>query len=210
MRVGTWAWRFAALLLTFAPMSLAQSAAYAQSPAEFYKGRNVELYIGYSVGGAYDLYARVLARHLGKHIPGSPTIIPKNMEGAGSLRLALCDVIGADRAIRARPVLDDDVLPEQRLELVGEYARDEIGRSAGREGDDHADDAGGKVLRTGIRGCQPSQRNERDGHSRRRSARELHVNLAGSERGARYEVRSHPARRAASRAREFAQSAGIG
>ena len=55
MRVGTWAWRFAALLLTFAPTSLAQSAAYAQSPAEFYKGRNVELYIGYSVGGAYDL-----------------------------------------------------------------------------------------------------------------------------------------------------------
>src|SRR5262244_773547 len=71
MRVGTWAWRFAALLLTFAPISLAQPAAYAQSPAEFYKGRNVELYIGYSVGGAYDLYARVLARHLGKHIRGS-------------------------------------------------------------------------------------------------------------------------------------------
>ena len=88
MRVGTWAWRVAAALLTFAPMSLAQPAAYAQSPAEFYKGRNVELYVGYSVGGAYDLYARVLARHLGKHIPGSPTIIPKNMEGAGSLRLA--------------------------------------------------------------------------------------------------------------------------
>src|SRR5256712_10330523 len=88
MRVGTWAWRVAALLLTFAPMSLAQPAAYAQSPAEFYKGRNVELYIGYSVGGAYDLYARVIARHLGKHIPGNPTIIPKNMEGAGSLRLA--------------------------------------------------------------------------------------------------------------------------
>src|SRR5262249_37660050 len=62
--------------------------AHAQSPAEFYKGRNVELYIGYSVGGAYDLYARVLARHLGKHIPGSPTMVLKNMEGAGSLRLA--------------------------------------------------------------------------------------------------------------------------
>jgi tripartite-type tricarboxylate transporter receptor subunit TctC len=64
------------------------SPACAQSPAEFYKGRNVELYIGYSVGGAYDLYARVIARHLAKHIPGNPTIIPKNMEGAGSLRLA--------------------------------------------------------------------------------------------------------------------------
>jgi tripartite-type tricarboxylate transporter receptor subunit TctC len=61
---------------------------HAQSPAEFYKGKNVELYIGYSVGGAYDLYARVLARHIGKHIPGSPTIVPKNLEGAGSLRLA--------------------------------------------------------------------------------------------------------------------------
>jgi tripartite-type tricarboxylate transporter receptor subunit TctC len=68
--------------------ALPSATAQAQSPAEFYKGRNVELYIGYSVGGAYDLYARVLARHLGKHIPGNPTILPKNLEGAGSLRLA--------------------------------------------------------------------------------------------------------------------------
>src|SRR5262245_10629010 len=86
MRVGTWTWRVAAAVLTFAPLSLAQPTAHAQSPAEFYKGRNVELYIGYSVGGAYDLYARVLARHLGKHIPGNPTIVPNNMEGAGGLR----------------------------------------------------------------------------------------------------------------------------
>jgi tripartite-type tricarboxylate transporter receptor subunit TctC len=62
--------------------------AHAQSPADFYKGRNVELYIGYSVGGGYDLYARVLARHIGRHIPGNPTVVVKNMEGAGSLRLA--------------------------------------------------------------------------------------------------------------------------
>jgi len=62
--------------------------AYAQSPADFYKGKNVELYVGYSVGGAYDLYARTIARHLGKHIPGNPTVIVKNMEGGGSLRLA--------------------------------------------------------------------------------------------------------------------------
>src|SRR5262249_33513508 len=86
--VGTSTWSVTAAILTFAPLSLAPPAAHAHSPAEFYKGRNVELYIGYSVGGAYDLYARVLARHLGKHIPGSPTIVPKNMEGAGSLRLA--------------------------------------------------------------------------------------------------------------------------
>ena len=61
---------------------------WSQSPAEFYKGKNIDLYVGYSVGGAYDLYARLLSRHLSKHIPGNPTIVPKNMDGAGSLRLA--------------------------------------------------------------------------------------------------------------------------
>jgi tripartite-type tricarboxylate transporter receptor subunit TctC len=63
------------------------ASARAQTPADFYRGKNVDLYIGYSVGGGYDLYARMLARHLGKHIPGNPTVVTKNMEGAGSLRL---------------------------------------------------------------------------------------------------------------------------
>jgi tripartite-type tricarboxylate transporter receptor subunit TctC len=70
-----------------AVLAMLPAVACAQSVAEFYKGRNVELYIGYSVGGGYDLYARMLARHMGKHIPGNPTVLPKNMEGAGSLRL---------------------------------------------------------------------------------------------------------------------------
>jgi len=74
--------------LAVAIMSVLVAAARAQSPADFYKGKAVELYIGYSVGGGYDLYARTIARHLGKHIPGNPTVVPKNMEGAGSLRLA--------------------------------------------------------------------------------------------------------------------------
>ena len=73
-----------AAVIAFASLS----PACAQTPAQFYKGKNVDLKIGYSVGGAYDLYARTIARHLGKHIPGNPTIVPKNMEGAGSLRLA--------------------------------------------------------------------------------------------------------------------------
>jgi tripartite-type tricarboxylate transporter receptor subunit TctC len=78
-------WRvLAAALVTALPLSIAR----AQSPAEFYKGKTVEFYIGYSVGGGYDLYARTIARHIGKHIPGNPTVVPKNMEGAGSLRLA--------------------------------------------------------------------------------------------------------------------------
>ena len=64
------------------------SAATAQSPAEFYRGKTVEIDIGYSVGGGYDQYARMISRHMGKHIPGNPTVVPKNMQGAGSLRLA--------------------------------------------------------------------------------------------------------------------------
>jgi len=88
MRTGNWTRSGAAAVLTLAAILFAPPTAHAQDPAAFYKGRNVDLYIGYSVGGAYDLYARVLARHLGKHIPGNPTIVPKNLEGAGSLRLA--------------------------------------------------------------------------------------------------------------------------
>ncbi len=64
------------------------SNASAQSPANFYKGKTVELYIAYSAGGGYDLYARMLARHFGKHIPGNPLVVTKNMAGAGGLRLA--------------------------------------------------------------------------------------------------------------------------
>jgi len=57
---------------------------------DFYKGpgRNISLIIGYSVGGGYDAYARLLARFLGKHVPGEPSIIPQQMTGAGSLRAA--------------------------------------------------------------------------------------------------------------------------
>jgi len=55
---------------------------------DFYKGRNITLVIGYSVGGGYDAYARLLGRYFGKHIPGSPAIVPEQMTGAGSLRSA--------------------------------------------------------------------------------------------------------------------------
>jgi tripartite-type tricarboxylate transporter receptor subunit TctC len=63
-------------------------AGRADSVADFYRGRTVEVYVGYSTGGGYDIYARMLARHMGRFIPGNPTLLPKNMEGAGSLRLA--------------------------------------------------------------------------------------------------------------------------
>ncbi len=54
-------------------------------PATFYKGKTVTLIVGYDAGGGYDLYARTLAAHMGKHIPGNPTVIVQNMPGAGSM-----------------------------------------------------------------------------------------------------------------------------
>jgi tripartite-type tricarboxylate transporter receptor subunit TctC len=73
-----------------APMlvALCTATAHADTPAEFYNGKSVDLYIGYSTGGGYDLYGRLLARHLGKHIPGNPAVVAKNMDGAASLTLA--------------------------------------------------------------------------------------------------------------------------
>jgi tripartite-type tricarboxylate transporter receptor subunit TctC len=67
---------------------LAGPVCAASPPAQFYRGKTVTLYVGYSPGGAYDIYARLLARHLVKHMPGSPRLVVSNMEGAGSLRLA--------------------------------------------------------------------------------------------------------------------------
>ena len=54
------------------------TAAPAQSVEEFYKGKTITVYIGYSPGGGYDRYARTVGRHIGKHIPGNPDIVPKN------------------------------------------------------------------------------------------------------------------------------------
>ena len=62
--------------------------ARADAVEDFYRGRNLTIVVGYSVGGGYDAYARVVARHLSKHIPGHPTVIVQNMPGAGSLRSA--------------------------------------------------------------------------------------------------------------------------
>src|ERR1700721_447579 len=55
---------------------------------DFYKGHTVSLVIGYSVGGGFAAYARLLARYIGNHIPGNPSVIPQQMAGAGSLRAA--------------------------------------------------------------------------------------------------------------------------
>jgi tripartite-type tricarboxylate transporter receptor subunit TctC len=60
----------------------------AQEVGGFYKGKNISIIVGYSVGGGFDSYARILANYLGKYIPGQPRVLVQNMPGAGSGRAA--------------------------------------------------------------------------------------------------------------------------
>jgi len=76
--------RTAAIALLLA----AVAPAAAQLPEDFYRGKTVSLLIGTQPGGTYDAYARLLSRHIGRHIPGGPLVIAQNMPGAASLVLA--------------------------------------------------------------------------------------------------------------------------
>jgi tripartite-type tricarboxylate transporter receptor subunit TctC len=77
------------LVLAAAALSgFAIPTAQAASVSDFYRGKVVQVVVGFTAGGGYDLYARVLARHLGKHIPGNPAVVIQNMPGAGSLKAA--------------------------------------------------------------------------------------------------------------------------
>src|SRR5947209_6927860 len=60
--------------------------ARADAVADFYRGKQISIVVGYGTGGGYDVYARALARHFGRHIPGNPTVVVQNMPGAASLK----------------------------------------------------------------------------------------------------------------------------
>ena len=72
----------------FAAALILASPAMAQAPADFFAGKQITLLIGFGPAGTYDYYARLVARHMGKHIPGTPNIVPQQMPGAGSLTAA--------------------------------------------------------------------------------------------------------------------------
>lgn len=65
--------------------ALLATQACADPVADFYKGKQIQVLVGYAPGGGYDVYARLLARHMGKYIPGNPTLVVQNMPGAASL-----------------------------------------------------------------------------------------------------------------------------
>ena len=77
--------RFVARIVAalMAAITLAGAAA-AQTPEEFYKGKSLDMVIGYPPGGSNDVWGRILSRHIGRHIPGKPNVVPKNLPGAGS------------------------------------------------------------------------------------------------------------------------------
>lgn len=76
-------------LRVLSALTLAAAATFGTAQAdeieEFYSGKTVQMIVGYSAGGGYDLYARTLARHIGNHIPGNPNVVVRNVPGAGSM-----------------------------------------------------------------------------------------------------------------------------
>ena len=104
-----------------------QPALAQKSVEDFYKGKNVDLVIGYSPGGGYDLYARMVGQHLSKHIPGNPTIIPRNMPGAGS-RTAVAwisnvapkdgtAIATADQSLSIAQAMGDKALTDMKIDV---------------------------------------------------------------------------------------------
>jgi len=81
MRTG----RMIVLLAIGALFGFTTWAVSADAQEPFYKGKTIRLIVGLAPGGGYDLYSRVIGRHLGKHIPGQPNIVVENMAGAGSI-----------------------------------------------------------------------------------------------------------------------------
>jgi tripartite-type tricarboxylate transporter receptor subunit TctC len=103
----------AGLLLAGSP------AARAADPDQFYKGKTVSIYIGFAAGGAYDYFGRLVARHIGKHLPGNPTVVAVSMPGAGSLTAANYLYARAPRDGTALGVVTQTVAIEEALETPG-------------------------------------------------------------------------------------------
>ena len=122
-RYGRAASGIACLLLALA------GPAQAQPGEEFYRGKTVTILVGFTAGGGYDVYARLLGRHIGRHIPGNPSIVVQNMPGAGSLKatqyvygvapkdgLTLATV---SRGMATDPLLSDAKFDATRLTWLG-------------------------------------------------------------------------------------------
>src|SRR5262245_35957814 len=108
----------------------------AQPVTDFYAGRTINIYIGFTPGGAYDIYARQLARFMGNHLPGRPTLVPQSMAGAGGLRVAnfLYNVAPKDgtaigmfsRGLVTAPLLTDAPYDSRKFFWLGSVAPETV------------------------------------------------------------------------------------
>ena len=94
-------------------------APHAAEPKAFYKGKTVIIYIGFAPGGSYDYFGRLVARHIGKHLPGNPTVVAQSMPGAGSFTAANYLYARAPRDGTALGIVSQTVAIEEALGTSG-------------------------------------------------------------------------------------------
>ncbi len=114
--------------------AMGSTAASSQSVEDFYRGRTIQMIIGAGIGGGYDLYARMLARTLGKHIPGNPNIVVQNMPAAGGFQAATyihsvapkdgTVIAGLARGVPLAPLLMDVRYDGREFTWLGSVAED--------------------------------------------------------------------------------------
>src|SRR5215813_9768974 len=109
--VAVWLAIWAAATLTLGP-----AAALAQ---EAFTGKTITIYVGFGPGGGYDLYARMLARHLGRHLPGHPRVVVANMPGAASIRATNYIANVAPKDGTALGIVAQSIAEEQLLGVAG-------------------------------------------------------------------------------------------
>ncbi len=148
---------FAALLAQVPP-------ARAQSVADFYRGKTLHVLIGYGEGGGYDIYGRLFAEFMPRHLPGNPTIIPQNMPGAGSFKAVnyLAEVAPKDGTYFgsvAQTLAIDAVTDEKstvdptKMPYLGRFTTNiDVGVALKRTGITSFDDARKREIITGVSG----------------------------------------------------------
>ena len=109
----------AAAALAAVALAIPSPSAMAQPADQFFKGKTVNIYIGFAPGGTYDYYGRVVARFLGKHILGEPTVIPHTMPGSGSFRAANFLFSAAPKDGTAMGVVTQTLALEEALKSPG-------------------------------------------------------------------------------------------
>ncbi len=109
----------AALVLGAALAAGLPQMAFAQSDEQAFQGKVINLYIGFAPGGTYDYFGRMVARYIGKHIPGNPTVVAQTMQGAGSLQAANFIYAQAPKDGTAWAVVTQTVALEEALRSPG-------------------------------------------------------------------------------------------